>query len=179
MTGALGSGSTTRPPLSQPWARALPLLLGSGPSPFEATRQPSKGRPEAEDLRPNPLSGTAASCTAWPSRRPRPSTRARPRPEAHASLHTCPRSAAGAGAGSRAVTRTAAASTQGAARIPPAPPAPCARACVRAGVRAGGRASTCVHACKLCLCACVRACVRHLHACGAAAACSTRGSTEA
>ena len=57
MTGALGSGSTTRPPLSQPWARALPLLLGSGPSPFEATRQPSKGRPETEDLRSNPLTG--------------------------------------------------------------------------------------------------------------------------
>ena len=40
-----GSGSTTRPPLPQPWARALSLLLRSGPSPFEATRQPSKGRP--------------------------------------------------------------------------------------------------------------------------------------
>ena len=42
---ALASGSTTRPPLPRPWARALPLLLGSGPSPFEATRQPSEGRP--------------------------------------------------------------------------------------------------------------------------------------
>ena len=60
MTAALASGSTTRPPLSQPWARVLPLFLGSGPSPFEATRQPSKGRPETEDLRPNPLTGTAA-----------------------------------------------------------------------------------------------------------------------
>ena len=57
MTGALGSGSTTRPPLSQPWARALPFLLGSGPSPFEATRQPSKGPPKAADRRPNPLAG--------------------------------------------------------------------------------------------------------------------------
>ncbi len=40
---ALASGSTTRPPLPQPWARVLPLLLGSGPSRFEATRQPSSG----------------------------------------------------------------------------------------------------------------------------------------
>ena len=54
---ALGSGSTARPPLPQPWARALPLVLGSGPSPFEATRQPSSGPPKAEDLRPNPLTG--------------------------------------------------------------------------------------------------------------------------
>ena len=54
---ALASGSTTRPPLSQPRARALPLLLGSGPCPFEAARQSSKGRPEAADLRPNPLTG--------------------------------------------------------------------------------------------------------------------------
>ena len=36
---------------------ALPLLLGSGPSPFEATRQPSCGPPKTEDLRPNPLTG--------------------------------------------------------------------------------------------------------------------------
>ena len=51
---ALASGSTARPALPQPWARALPCLLGSGPSPlvlgsvaspFEATPQPSKGRP--------------------------------------------------------------------------------------------------------------------------------------
>ena len=55
MTAALGSGSAPRPLLPQPWARALPLLLGSGPSPFEATRQPSSGRPKAEDLRPKPL----------------------------------------------------------------------------------------------------------------------------
>ena len=55
---ALGSGSTARPPLPQPRASALALLLGSGPSPFEATRQHSKGRPETEDLRPKPLTGT-------------------------------------------------------------------------------------------------------------------------
>ena len=55
---ALASGSTTRPPLPQPWASALPVLLGSGPSPFEATCQPSKGRPGTEGLRPNPLTGT-------------------------------------------------------------------------------------------------------------------------
>ena len=55
---ALASGSATRPPLPHPWASALPFLLGSGPSPFEATRQPSKGRAGAEALRPNPLTGT-------------------------------------------------------------------------------------------------------------------------
>jgi len=37
--------------------QGAPLLLGSGPSQFEATRQPSKGRPETEDLRPDPLTG--------------------------------------------------------------------------------------------------------------------------
>ena len=37
--------------------QGAPLLLGSGPSQFEATRQPSKGRPETEDLRPDPLPG--------------------------------------------------------------------------------------------------------------------------
>ena len=58
---ALGSDSTPRPPVSQSWHRALPLLLGSGSSQFEATRQPSKGRPETADLRPNPLTGTAAT----------------------------------------------------------------------------------------------------------------------
>ena len=62
MTAALGSRSTARPLLPQPWARALPLLLGSGPSPFEATRQPSSGRPKAEDRRPNPLTGTPQRC---------------------------------------------------------------------------------------------------------------------
>ena len=42
---ALGSGSAARPPLPQPWARALPLLLGSAASSFEATGQPSSGCP--------------------------------------------------------------------------------------------------------------------------------------
>ena len=54
MTAALGSGSAPRPFMPQPWASALPLLLGSGPSPFEATHQPSSGPAEAEDLDPNP-----------------------------------------------------------------------------------------------------------------------------
>ena len=54
---ALASGSTTRPPLPQPRTSALPFLLGSGPSPFEASRQPFSGRPETEDLRPKPLTG--------------------------------------------------------------------------------------------------------------------------
>ena len=39
-----------RPPPPQPRARALALLLRRGPSPFEATRQPSKGRPETENV---------------------------------------------------------------------------------------------------------------------------------
>ena len=57
MAAALASGSTTRPLLSQPWVRTLPLLLGSGPNPFEATRKPSTGPPRAADRRPNPLAG--------------------------------------------------------------------------------------------------------------------------
>ena len=56
---ALASGSSTRPFLSQPLASTLPLLLGSGRSPFEATSQSPNGRHETEDLRPNPLTGTA------------------------------------------------------------------------------------------------------------------------
>ena len=57
---ALASGNTTRPPLPQPWARVLPLLLGSGPSRFEATRQPSSGPTKAADLRPIPPTGIYA-----------------------------------------------------------------------------------------------------------------------
>ena len=57
MTAALGSGSAPLPSLPQPRPRALPFLLCSGPSPFEATRLPSQGRFEAEDLRPDPLTG--------------------------------------------------------------------------------------------------------------------------
>ena len=63
MTAALGSGSAPMPLLPQPWARALPLLLGSGPSRFEATRQPSSGPPKAADLRPNPLTGNHITAT--------------------------------------------------------------------------------------------------------------------
>ena len=55
---ALASGSTTRPLPPQPWASALPFLLGSGRSPFEATHQPSCGPPKAVDLRPDPRTGT-------------------------------------------------------------------------------------------------------------------------
>ena len=51
MTAALGSGCAPLPSLPQPRPRAAHFILGSGPSPFEATRQPSKGRPEAEVLR--------------------------------------------------------------------------------------------------------------------------------
>ena len=53
---ALASGSDPLPPLPQPWARVLPLLLGSA-SPFEATSQPSSGPPKAADLRPEPRTG--------------------------------------------------------------------------------------------------------------------------
>ena len=31
------------------------MILGSGPSPFDATHQPSSGPPKAADLRANPL----------------------------------------------------------------------------------------------------------------------------
>ena len=59
MTAALGSGSAPPPSLPQPRPRAPRLILGSAPSPFEATRQPSSGPPKATDLRPNPLTGMA------------------------------------------------------------------------------------------------------------------------
>ena len=62
MTAALGSGSTTRPPLPQQRPRAPRLILGSAGSRFEATRQPSSGPPKAADLRPNPLTGILRSC---------------------------------------------------------------------------------------------------------------------
>ena len=48
---ALACGSTTRPPLPQPGVSAVPLLLGSGPSRFEASRLPSRGPPKAADAR--------------------------------------------------------------------------------------------------------------------------------
>ena len=70
MTAALARGSTTRPPLPQPWASALPLLLDSAASPFEATSQPSKGRPETEDLRPNPLADKELRSRFEASRQP-------------------------------------------------------------------------------------------------------------
>ena len=86
LVGVPSSRLTRRPPspaaalqppsaLPQPWASALPLLLGSGPSRFEATRQPSSGPPKAADLRPNPLTGTRcpASC-ANPNPNPNPLT---------------------------------------------------------------------------------------------------------
>jgi hypothetical protein len=47
--------------MPQPGARAPPLLQGSGPSPFDATHQPSSGPTKAEDLRPNPRAGTWAA----------------------------------------------------------------------------------------------------------------------
>ena len=65
MAAALASGSTTRPLLPQPWAGARVLVLISAPSPFEGTRQPSKGSPETEHRRPTPR----------PAPRPTPRTR--------------------------------------------------------------------------------------------------------
>ena len=70
MTAALGSGSAPRPSLPQPRHRAPRVILGSAPSRFEATRQPSSGRPKAEDLRPNPLTGTTPRHTTLPQARP-------------------------------------------------------------------------------------------------------------
>ena len=61
---ALASGSTTRLLLPQPKARALPLVLGSAPSPFEATRQPSSGPRKAADLRSDPRTGAGAAAQA-------------------------------------------------------------------------------------------------------------------
>ena len=163
--------------------------MGHGASPPPGQRpQPLRSHPPAlqrQDLRPNPLTGTAASCTAWRSPRPRRSTHASPRPE-RAETHVCvsavggrPRRLEQEGGG-----RSVAALTQGEARIPPPSPAPCARArapagaCVRvaAGVRAcararvracvtaggRGRASARVHACVCVRASGVRACMCHL-----------------
>jgi len=56
-TATLGSGSAPPPSLPQPRPRAPRLILGSAPSRFEATSQPSSGPPKAADLRANPLPG--------------------------------------------------------------------------------------------------------------------------
>ena len=61
---ALASGSAPLPSLPQPRARALPLVLGSAASRFEATSQPSSGPPKTEDARLNPLAGTLANVIA-------------------------------------------------------------------------------------------------------------------
>ena len=45
MTAALARGSTTRPPLPQPWARVLPLVLGSGLSLSKPPANPPKAAP--------------------------------------------------------------------------------------------------------------------------------------
>ena len=68
---ALASGSTPRPPLPQPRASALPLLLDSGPSPFEATRQPSSGPRKADDLRSDPRTGIASRAPSRSATTPR------------------------------------------------------------------------------------------------------------
>ena len=55
---ALGSGSAALPSLPQPRPRTPRLALGSAPSRFEATSQPSSGPPKAKDLRRNSRTGT-------------------------------------------------------------------------------------------------------------------------
>ena len=57
MSTALASGSAPLPSLPQPRSRAPRLILGSAPSRFEASRQPSSGPTKAAYLRPNPLAG--------------------------------------------------------------------------------------------------------------------------
>ena len=71
------------------------LLLGSGPSPFEATRQPSGGLAMAAYLRPNPLTGTTSSglrptLAARTARRPRSPPRANPNPNPNPNPNTSP-----------------------------------------------------------------------------------------
>ena len=67
---ALASGSAPLPSLPQPWASALPLLLGS---PFEATRQPYSGLPRLRICAPTrsqvPLEPDAARAPGRPKRR--------------------------------------------------------------------------------------------------------------
>ena len=64
MPAVLGSGSAPLPSLPQPRPRAPRLALGSAPSRFEATSQPSSGPPKTEDVRLNPLTGTLANVIA-------------------------------------------------------------------------------------------------------------------
>ena len=51
------------------------LILGSGPSRFEASRQASKGSPKIEDLRPNPLTGMGRAASVCHATRRRPRAR--------------------------------------------------------------------------------------------------------
>ena len=69
MTAALGSGCAPLPSLPQPRRRAPRLVLGSAPSRFEATRQPSSRPPKAADLRPNPRTGVVKAQADAASRR--------------------------------------------------------------------------------------------------------------
>jgi len=54
---ALASGSTTRPPLPQPRARALPASWPVAPAPSKPPASPQGPPRDSEDLRPNPLTG--------------------------------------------------------------------------------------------------------------------------
>ena len=52
MAATLGSGSAPPPSMPQPRPRAPRFILGSAPSRFEATLQPSSGPPKAADCAP-------------------------------------------------------------------------------------------------------------------------------
>ena len=52
MMAALGSGSAPPPSLPQPRPRATRWILGSAPTRFEATSQPSSGPPKATSRHP-------------------------------------------------------------------------------------------------------------------------------
>ena len=115
---ALGSGSASLPSLPQQRPRVPRLILGSAPSRFEATRQPSSGPPYAADLRPNPRTGTSSTTT---------------RRSAHSTRDSC-RAAAAATPPPRAVGPTGACTST--SQAPDSPRrAPATSAASRAGAR--------------------------------------------
>jgi hypothetical protein len=62
---ALASGSTTRPPLPQPWASALLLLLGSGPASSKPPASPPKAAPRLRTCRPTHLLPGGSTGIDW------------------------------------------------------------------------------------------------------------------
>jgi hypothetical protein len=89
MAAALGSGSASLPSLPQPRPRMLPFLLGSGPSPFEATGLPSKGGLEAEDLRPDPKPDPDPNPNPNPDPNPKPNQVSLPPPSGRPRVGPC------------------------------------------------------------------------------------------